>query len=169
MTIKKAKEKIGATPGKLALIAVLAVVLVVVVVGQFPKKPNVAARPAETVTAAANLQKAIVDDQPLSVDDLSNSRPWPEFSLKESVVYDPFKKPDWIAVESVATTTEDESNDPEALSRLQKLGASIVVITDQGKTATIGTQQVQVGDILEGYRITDITTEGVVLKELQSR
>lgn len=160
-------EKLGATPGKLALIAVLSIVLIVVVVQQFPGRGSMQT-PASS--SKATVQSKAVDNS--SVPDTGKqtnisekaSRPWPQPDLPSLVTSDPFVIPDWAKENRVSNVAQQ----PARLQELQEQGASIVVIAAEEKSARIGEQRVSVGDVVEGYRITDITTRGVILNKLEA-
>jgi len=168
-------EKMGATPGKLALMGVLAIVLVMILVKQLPKSApdsSVAAlQPPAVVDQAAKTGRAspVVTTSALTTDALEKSGfpVWPVFHLSKTLTNNPFAPPDWFAPEepvAIATNT-----DPGELSELQAQGTSIVVIAEGQKSATIGDQRYRIGDILEGYQVTDITTRGIVLHKLNPR
>ena len=170
MSQQKRLEKIGATPGKLALIAVLACVLVFVIVSQLPSQntpsqPSVKRKQNSAATAEQNdppenntvdQQNKVVRKQPAA--------PWPQLQMSDLLQTDPFKKPKWATQSNEALQQTQDAG--VELAELQKQGASVVMITSKGKSATIGDRDVHVGDILKGYRITDITAQGIVLHKL---
>ena len=159
----KPTNRYGATPGKLALIGVLAVVLAIVIVRQLPDrtKKNLAAQPA----ANASSQKTENDD---TVDsEKRDLPPWPEFNFTKTIAHDPFAQPSWIAQEESGQRTNHD--DSVELAALQQQGASIVLIAEDRKLATIGKRKIGVGDLVEGYTITDITTDGIILNKLDPR
>jgi hypothetical protein len=90
---------------------------------------------------------------------------WPESPLPETLANNPFRLPAWAADNESLAGGEG----PSELLPLQEQGASIVVIGNEVKSATVGDQTYHVGDVLEGYRITDITTQGILLDRLNSR
>jgi len=166
MTHKKQLDKIGATPGKLALMGVLALALVVVIVKQLPKG---AADDLGTVAAAsqqAATQQASSANPSASPETQKELPPWPEISLTETFASDPFAPPAWVDQEEPAAPVADKG--PDRLAELQKQGASIVVIADGRKSARIGEEKFGVGDILDGYQVSDITTQGILLNKLDS-
>ena len=166
MTRHSGKDTIGATPGKLALIAILAVVLGIVMVNNFRGGSATASAPRDkTENDVADVDKNSTPTKEMS-DTEESARPWPQVSVEIAKANDPFRKPAWMAKPSIEDVAVDQRADPEALTQLQEQGASIVVISGGTKTATIGERQVRVGDVIDGYRITDITTRGVVLQEI---
>jgi len=170
--------RIGATPGKLALISVLAVVLAGVIVGQLPdaSPPNdVVPQKAESSESkqekgARNASAPTSSTKPNQ--QTFKPRQWPRLSVEEASAFDPFAATGPLAAPpSMATKpiAEDEIKDSQALEELLQQEATIVVIADKDKVATIGTQQLRIGDVVEGYQVTDITTQGVVLTELKKQ
>ena len=188
-------QKLGATPGKLALVAALAVVLIWVVVAQLPEGATAVAdnRPTASPRArqrppSAGLERGQTEqsksdaaDQPKSDGgEEAAARKWPELSLERIVVLDPLAPPQWLISARNITPTADEKSRLEAevqkqqrkaevLEHLREQGTKIVVISAEEKRATIGDQTVRVGDLIEGFQITDITKQGVVLTELEQR
>jgi len=159
------KNKLGVTRGKLALVAVLSVVLVVVIVQQLPEG---AAQPDETAAAAAELrptntksEAAIATSNAKSNADM---RPWPTSDVATAIANDPFALPEWV--DRPEAVQNDNAN---LLADLQEQGASIVMIGTGEKSARVGDHRVRVGDVLDGYRITDITDQGIVLDKLDNR
>ena len=171
MSTKKKLEAMGATPGKLALIGVLVVVLGLVIVKQLPKgQPgNNAAQQAKK--HKTNSTQAVVT----TTNKQGELAPWPEMKLSETLTSNPFAPPSWDVEKQKKNAVVASGDAPGELAALKEQGASIVVIGQAGekgkekKTATIGETKYQVGDILEGYQITDITTQGIYLNKLNPR
>lgn len=168
MKDQKQPDKVGATPAKLVLIGVLSLVLVVVIVRQLPesKSPRVQAQgaaPSSTGEPAASSKK-IAAASPSSSEKKNARAPWPKTEISELLTSDPFAAPDW-AIAKVEDPVEQEAG---KLNELQKQGVSIVMFGEDGKSATIGEQKVRIGDVLEGYKITDITAQGVVVSKLDN-
>jgi len=183
-------KRMGATPGKLALVGVLAVVLVTVIVGQLPDStttPEVARRPRTPMlnqsnsTAAANQPRPFHSNSATKSKEQSSKPPtWPELSLETIVAFDPFATPLWLssagaaaqagpADSSLLTEAAWRAQKASILKKLQDQGTTIVVITSTDKRATIGSQTVRIGDHIEGFVISDITRQGVVLSEFEKR
>lgn len=169
MSYKKQLEKMGATPGKLALIGLLSLVLVGVVAKQLPEgTAQTASKPSAPVSTSRKVaQKLSTQDSPEEPERENELTPWPEIDLTKTLAIDPFATPAWVAKKEQPTTTP--LNVTGVLADLQQQGASIVVITAEDKSATIGEQNVHVGDILEGYRVTDITAQGILLNKYDPR
>ncbi|MCH2114019.1 MAG: hypothetical protein MK171_03785 [Pirellulales bacterium] len=170
-------KKNGATPAKLALVGVLGVVFLAVVVPQMRGKPSGMA-PADSPRTKKVKGKEQVGQQSeagvrLEADASPNLREWSKILLEQVVSYDPLAAPDWYvkaaAVPEAAQLKDDRDEaNALALAELEKQGASIVVIANQQRMATIGTQRVKVGDLIKGYQVSSITTEGIVLTDISS-
>lgn len=113
---------------------------------------------------------------------------WPSISLGETLAHNPFATPKSLvppppALEVNETTTKaDESgvNDQvavdedtrklqqaraQAIRELMTHGASIVMTgTDGQRVAVVNGRSIHVGDTIHGMRVTDITSDGVVLE-----
>ena len=169
MNLKQQLERMGATPGKLALIGLLSTVLVAVIVKQLPKGETESLHTSSTAIPQQLAQTAEADPKDVNSkpDHLREKTTWPVVKLSEALACDPFEPPTWAVQEQRIDTTE--SGQHGVLADLQKKGASIVVISAGRKSAKIGPQRIHVGDILEGYQVTDITTQGILLDKLGPR
>ena len=195
MTNPRWMQKIGATPGKLALVGVLGIVLIAVIAVQLPGRTDSAGAAATRRQArtrseskrrpAARLRRTT----PAKTDTTENKKPasesveaeprhWPELPLEEIVGYDPLATPHWLAEarraappeekrKQLAAEAERQQEKANLLEKLREQGIQAVVISAGKKEAIIGDQPVHVGDFLEGFQVTDITKQGVVLKEIQ--
>lgn len=171
-------EKIGATPAKLALVVVLGITFMAVVFPQLIGTSTTAAdahvtkkrRPQGTTQKA----EATNDNNANAKEDIvkTEKADWPEVDLQDALQHDPLATPSWYAVKeqktNQASQIEGEDGRRQRIRELEKEGARIVVITDQEKAATIGEKKVQIGDIIEGFQVSNITTEGIVLTEMLS-
>ena len=185
-------QRTGATPGKLALVAVLAVVLVGVIVMQLPDRtaPALAGRSTQTpsrsdptsrrpaqvkATDSASSSQSDPNTDRLKTTEQTVPRNWPDFPMATIVAHDPLAAPEWvIAAQQHGVSARDmepnaiakSKRNADALSMLRKQGAKVVVISGSEKRASIGEQSVRIGETIEGFRIIDITKQGVVLTEL---
>ena len=93
--------------------------------------------------------------------------------------FDPLTAPSWY-VDAAQVEPSEEEDDPSlasaedaaraaALATLQQAGATMVLIVNGERIATIGDQSVRIGDNIEGYQVTDITDQGVVLTRPKPR
>lgn len=172
MRYQKQLDKLGVTPGKLALIGVLAIVLVMVVVKQLPESANKTVCTAPTVASqqlakAANVRPETSSTKPEDTYAEHELPTWPKIDLMETLASNPFAQPSWFVLEKRAAI--DPHVEARELAELQEQGASIVVIAEGQKSARIGDQKYRIGDILEGYQVTDITTRGIILDKLDPR
>jgi hypothetical protein len=188
-------KKIGATPGKLALIGVLAVVLVTVIASQLPNRSTstTVALNSSTPSRTEPTRQSVSDQRKTrsagskpsntkvkSSDAPENQSPhvWPKLSIDQIATYDPLVAPDWLIAARNAippkdkksqqlAETERQKRNTAALKILREQGTKAVVISAGEKRALIGEQPVHIGDNIEGFQITDITKQGVVLTETE--
>lgn len=184
MTIVTRKDRSGTSRAQLALAGVLAVVLVVVVVVQLPTSTD-----ADDVLTAPISELPGWQGEPAAaapIDEPTNTaattpssadRQWPELSMKEIVACDPLAAPAWYQTalgylepdEEAVSAAAEETADSLLLAELQQQGAAIVLFANGQRIATIGDRQIRVGDKIEGYQVTDITDEGVILTKIRAR
>ncbi len=163
--------RVGATPGKLALIAVLGVILTYVVVSQLPSRLPA---PAELITPTAGSETAPAalakaDPASESRESLPEVKPWPRPNLRLATTHDPFATPAWAR--SAVTSAElnlpqaDSSSreQADAIAELRQLGAAVIVEVDGEPLALVGNHQLRVGDRVRGFRVEEITASGIVL------
>ena len=167
-------QKLGATPAKLALVAVLGIVLLAVVVPQLGGGHSTVSETTKVKPRKKLPNRVAAKTEAPKKQTTPEIRPvqnWPELSLKQATKFDPLASPAWYVVEQeednhqLARTAENI----KAIQELEKQGTKIIVISNRERTATIGDQQVKIGDMIEGFRVSDITTQGVVLTELLSK
>jgi hypothetical protein len=174
MTEQTWLERNGATPGKLAVIGTLAVMLIAVI------WHNVAASqsPAESQTSRPSTPQPIVAAAtpmstkpiPAATDVVTTPhKVWPKYSLEKVTKYDPLAKPMWFLMAQAAeegTAGASLARSAQVLEELKKQPTKIVVISGNERIATIGELSFRVGDTIEGFQVTEITTDGIVLTEL---
>lgn len=172
-------ERIGATPGKLLLVAMLAIVLVAAwmyqvggssTAGTPPgpretrRKPGLPEKPpvAGAQGGAERCETAVVR----------------KISLEEALRHDPFALAGPLAQTVAAATAESknsgkplgEVDDPErrvkqAISAVRSKGVKMVVLGRDENLALVGDRPVRVGEMLEGLQVTSITPQGITLSE----
>ena len=178
MTIERKRDRIGASRGKLALVGVLSIVLVVVIVVQLPdsQPTGQSAKTKEIATSQAPQGETKVVAQTVS-DEQDPPREWPKLSLDVIADADPFAWPTWYQAAASSgplsepndrTEAQTEVADKQKLEDLQKTGAAIVLITGDARIATIGDKRLRVGDRIEGYEVSEITSKGVILTKARS-
>jgi len=170
-------SKLSATPGKLALIGVLAVVLVVVLAVQFGgvlgAKPSADGDPGpEGPKPAPSWQLSEQSARPCR--ELAGGqdapRPWPQLELADVSAYDPFALRTSVAkpAEPPVTTGQrerDRAQQEQLLEQLREKGVQAVIGgSRRGNAAVIGSEIVRVGDALGEFRVVGIGADGVVLE-----
>lgn len=181
MTIVSMRERIGATPGKLALVGVLAVVLVMVIVVQLRSSSSTSKMKTAPVSELPGRktttdEAAVATSAPQSQEKNSEEKPprnWPELTMNAITAFDPLDAPTWYLTAAnfeetsdqtgpTLTSAEDQAH-AVALEALKQAGTAIVLIANGERIAMIGERQVRIGDSIEGYEVSDITDQGVVL------
>jgi hypothetical protein len=164
---------LGATPGKLALIAVLAIVMIGVIASNWPSAAappvdETAAEPQPPVAAATT--EASPQTQPAvpagPFGEFAADQHWPELPITEVTKYDPFAEAHWAAPPKPVESAESgPAYNEEQINELLAAKNAIIFVSGDKRVARIGEQEFQVGDVLGHYKITDITPKGVVLSE----
>ncbi|NQT17615.1 MAG: hypothetical protein HQ582_32975 [Planctomycetes bacterium] len=180
---------VGATPGKLILIAVLGVILVVVVAVQFGGKSD-ANEPQESESAAearvpepaAQASAANDDAAPERPQTMDVSRPWPDWKMADVLQHDPFATPELLVRRDGSPADAEREREAEAAARreekarkkaeqdrfaeqLQKQGVRALVGSSRnGHAAIVGSETVRVGDVLGEFQVIAVGPDGVVLK-----
>lgn len=176
MTKKKKKKQGGATRGQLALIGILSVVLVIVIVAQLPDAsdnatPSLSKKPRRTPrrnVVATSSEKNAVDEHAATYE-------WPDYQVDKVAQFDPLAPPEWyrgaveVHVRQPEVAQAKEVVEKLELEDLQKSGANIVLIDGKQRIATVGEQTIRVGDKIDGYQVSEITDQGVVLTKSRSR
>lgn len=177
----RAPMKFGATPGKLALVAVLAVVLIVVVVVQFkgPSEPPLVATRRPT---RPQVNQQATAKQPTSLDETptvqtASVRSVPMMSLADVGAFDPFSWPrryrpsarQTAAATSVTKHAPQElaqqARRAQALEELKKHQVSAIFHSGEDRVAVVGHLTLRVGDLFHGFRVTAIDADGIKLEE----
>ncbi len=105
-------------------------------------------------------------------------QPWPSCALAKVVDFDPFAQPASLAEGSqpsgtggngaAAMSEKTDQNHAErerALATLRQEGVKMIVGTDKGFVAIVGSKTIHVGDQLDGFRVREIKPNGVVLED----
>jgi hypothetical protein len=174
MTEQTWLERNGATPGKLAAVGTLVVVLVAVMWHNFTgaQSPAETERPRPTSHPTTTTAKtpARVESSSVKLDPMKMTRKvWPPYSLEKVTKYDPLAKPMWYLMAQAAeegTVGASLARSAQVLEELKNQPTKIVVISGDERIATIGELSFRVGDTIEGFQVTEITTDGIVLTEL---
>lgn len=169
--------------GQLALVTGLVVILVIVLIYQFGPhqqlvlKPRRSA-PLQTTTEAES--GAVRHDVALIQE---REKGWPLLSLDTVLKHDPFALPPsflpttTISVrnpareqEQIVKAVEQKSllqleQRAKLLQNLQQQGVKMVLINNKARVAMVRSRTVQVGDVLDGFVITEIHNNGIVVEE----
>ena len=109
----------------------------------------------------------------------SFKREIPVITASAAGAYDPFKVPSWspaaamiversLREEGSVVSLSSEEEVEERASSLRRAGVAMILVSSTGQMAKIGDQTVQVGDEIDGFRVMEITAEGVVLQPNKS-
>ncbi|WP_425397158.1 hypothetical protein [Aeoliella sp.] len=162
-------KRVGATPGKLALIGVLAAILGYVVLSQLPSGGSSS---AESAPSSPRLPRSAAKaNSNKSKTPVAERQAWPKPNLEQAVASDPFARPQWAQVaqaEPAETAASDrpmtaQAAESQALAKLRAEGAAVIVVLDGKPLALVGERQIRIGDRLEGFYVQDITESGIVL------
>lgn len=175
----------GMTPGRAAIMAVLALALVAVWGPQLvssgdgppaisvvtPTKPAPAttvARPALSLpTTKPQTASTATAPKP------AKKRAIPKFTASEAGAYDPFAAPAWSpAAVSLLAGSEAGGSNADAEDRFEAIrsrGVAMILVSPDGKAAQLGDRTVRVGDQIDGFEVIDITPTGVVFMPAGAR
>lgn len=166
--------KVGATPGKLALIGVLALAMVIVTASNWPSAPappvDVAATaPVPTPSGLPPTTEGIPNTQEAApagpFGQFAEDRHWPELPLDEVTAFDPFATSAWAA--PLAAAAEGPAYNQEQINELFAAENAIILVAGDKRIASIGDREYKIGDVIGRFRISDISSRGVVLSEAQ--
>jgi hypothetical protein len=178
MSRQQARHVAGATPAKLALIGILTLVLIGVVASNWPKSAATdEAEAAETGTSAASPDAAAPavsatgapadqTETPTSpFGEFVTDDNWPETPLGEVTKFDPLAVSDWALPPEAQQKAE--KYDAVQIKELLKAENAIIFMAGDTRVARIGTREFRVGDVVGGFKISDISSRGVVLSEVE--
>jgi hypothetical protein len=137
-------------------------------------------RPAAARPAPAATHKAA--STPAHTSAPRKERQWPKIAVNEVLQHDPFALPTALQPPTpakpapVATVTAPDQARQEqrqrrreqALKAIRDKGVQMVFVGKEKRVAIIGDRRVRVGDVLEGFRVTGIGSDGVTLSEHRS-
>ena len=157
----------GVTPAKLALIGVLAVVLVAVVVFQWPDTS--ASAPAVELNRAATRDKAATSASPPQARAGSPSAPtraavvWPKLTLAEIVRHNPFQLPEKMRPQPAKADNPQDAQDQQILQTLTDPSSVVILMVGEEHVARVGATTFRPGDKIGHYRVAKIDATGVWL------
>lgn len=168
---RKPRNKIGATPAKLAVVGVLAIVLVGVLASNWTGAAAESAAP-ESSPEDADAEEVIAETMPkgaaatspfgeFAVDEI-----WPNLPLTIATKFDPLATAAWAAPAPDIEAIAERQHGEEQLKELRNAQNAIIITSGERRMARIGEHEFQVGDVVGGFRITDISSAGVVLSEI---
>jgi hypothetical protein len=149
-------------------VGVLAVILIGVVAKNIrgPSEEPSAAAPAVAPTTSGTDASALVASKPAAggspFEEFAVDADWPAPSLEQLVNFDPFAPPASVAASENGTDSTDDS-----LSNLRQAQDAIIFVTGGERVARIGETEYHVGDAVGRFRITEISSAGIVLSEPQ--
>jgi hypothetical protein len=169
--------KLGASPGKLLVTGLLGIVFLAVLWYQFGdsgtpsatarRRPRSAARPNDS-RPAAELQQGAEFLPPDSI-------PWDPIPLDEMLAHNPFRLPPALQTATPkqaaaghatdAISTAEAEHRQQVVAQLQTKGVSMVFEQQGQMIAVVGDRQIRVGDVIDGLRVKEITSDGLVLEE----
>ena len=181
---RKPRHRVGATPAKLALIGVLALVMVGVIASNFSggqSPPVAAAAEREAGAPEATVSQGVADSAvgpstAPQADGTANpfgkfteEEPWPKAPLKTVTRFDPFARAAWAVVKEVAEpdAAAEEQDSARKLDELRNAENAIIIMSGETRKAVIGEHEFQIGDVIGRFRIEDITSSGVALSEIE--
>ncbi len=168
-------SKSGATPGKLVLIGVLAVVFIVVLIVQFGGDSSADPPAALGLETTPPQNPAVATRRPIATPD-ETPTPWPVLECDEVIGYDPFSTPTTLVEENASSqdiaskSPDDErrARQEETLKVLRSQGVKAVYGGGpQGMIAVVGSETVRIGDVLGGFRVVAIEPNGISLEPLE--
>lgn len=178
------------SPTKLAIIAVLGLILVGVMIFQFKKSATTGKRRKTENAAVDSSSESDKAKSPKTMNKAQSNqngpsaRAWPKLLMADVSDYDPFTVPAALVEEPIVAVDDEENGSTDEanaerekeiarrqaerdriLAKLQEQGVTAVFRTSHGATATIGSRIVHEGDVLDGFRVIEIRPEGVVLED----
>ena len=168
---------VGLAPAKLVLILVLSVILVVVLVVQFKDRSGGirlvdSRRSRRAVESSPGPSKS-----PTQVPAIEHVGQWPRIERTEALMHDPFQLPKRLVltgrdtqpeegrVEAAAVAQEIARHHHE-IARIESLrarGVDMVLMSSRGCVASLGDITVREGDLIDGLRVVEIHSGGIVL------
>jgi len=155
-------KKKSITPAKLVLIGILGLVLLFVLL-----KPNDKPEPI-LIAKDSSKPEPVASSSPV----VKQSRKprkitnWPKIDLEETIAHNPFVMPD--SSELDPENTDPNQNQAENLKRflseLRNENVSLIIQGPEKSMAVIGERTVQKGDVINGFRIVEIHSDGVVVE-----
>lgn len=176
-------RKLGLTPAKGALMALLAIGLCVVwgpqlaSLGSEEAPPTTRRRPPGVAAASKRTPRrgvakpATTPTKPRLQSESKPKKPTAEIGLADAVSYDPFAPPAWspdarrsAAASGVSAGVATQTELEERFETVRSSGVAMILVSDTGQAVQIGGKTLRVGDQLEGFEIVKISPAGVVFQ-----
>ncbi len=183
-------ERNNLSPGKAALIAVLAIVFICVVAYQLGPiffrgggggggEPAVADLEG-SIGAARKARQIKNSDETQTAAPLEANRTgviWPTIEVADVVDHDPFRLPapmrnallaqgSQTDAPAVKQVDEAKTRREQLLAELMQQGVDIVILDKENAVASIGALELRVGDVFEGLLVKRISRNGVELERI---
>ncbi len=177
---------LGATPGKVAMVAVLAAILTAVVWTQFASDtthaPSAANRvdPNRVASSRRVPRPAVAEPDASPADQAGRTsaqkpRPASHINLQEMLEVDLFAVPPRLIAARAAASPDAAQADQQVLEQARQRELALAAIRSGGvqmifddgneKKAVLGNRVLRVGDTVEGFRISNISLHGITLSE----
>lgn len=188
MLEKDQLQKLGVTPGRMMLIGVLAAIFLGVVATQLlsPGEPPAPPRRGRKARAAHEQRPPVAEPPDRTAGRQPAARPrraaeWPEMVVDVVAARDPFRPPAWAIAPPPATSDTargadaGEETERQAASRrdrlnyLRQLNVQAILSDGDQKVAIVNGRHVRVGDVLDGFRVSEINDQGISLLEQEAR
>ncbi len=164
-------KKYGMTPGRAAIMAVLALALGVIwgpqLLSSGVDRPAVSAAPPRTAEPTASPVQAPLALPAIAGEKEAKRQSLPQISAEEAGAYDPFAPPSWSPA-AVSLLAGDAAgaidNTAERFQAIRSRGVAMILVSPDGNAAQLGDRTLRVGDSIDGFEVVDITAEGVVFK-----
>ncbi len=182
-------NRLGATPAKIGLIAVLALVLIVSAVINLG---GLGAAAPERTAGAKRRSKRVpkVPNRPTTRNVASSGKAtrkvlreidWPGLNVSEASEFDPFAKPEFLQPpppEPTPVVVEEQPTKAEVkrvvdakklkamrsvVVSLAELGIEMIIATPDGGVARVAGREIRIGDMIEGLIVTRIDSDGIEL------
>lgn len=167
---RQSRKKSGATPKQLALVGILSLVLVGVLASQWlggdAPAIELASEAHEAEPPKKNEETHVTPAGQSPFGAYAADEPWPALDVDAASEFDPLKTPDWAHAAPDVEALAEQKHSEEKLNELRNATNTIIITAGDKRIARIGKHEYQVGDTIGDFEITDISSAGVVLSEV---
>ena len=100
------------------------------------------------------------------------AKKWPEIDLDTVLEHDPFYSQRLVASDSKEVEQADSAAKREQemaeLAFLRQKGVAMILQNNAGVVAAVGDRTLKIGDVIDGYRVVEIGSDGVVLEPMNA-